>query len=59
MKKEFKADFQDGGRDIKVSLSQKGVSFRVMRSRDGKVFFVPYDVIYRLAVKLDTWGEKK
>lgn len=59
MKSKFTADFKDGGHSIKVSLSERGVTFHMLRVKDGPTYFVPYEVIYKLAVKLDARKDQK
>ena len=59
MKSAFTADFVDGGKKIKIRLSQYGVSFSYLHDRSGKEFSLPWEVAFRTAVKLAVAGEKK
>lgn len=52
MRSEFTADFKDGGHSIKVKIDERGVWFRMLRVKDGPEYFVPYEVIYKLAAKI-------
>jgi hypothetical protein len=35
-----------------VKIDERGVWFRMLRVKDGPEYFVPYEVIYKLAAKI-------